>query len=443
MAGPVFADSADNGTDVNKELSELRSTVTRMQDRIDELESAQNADWLTDARADEIRSLVSDVLADADNRASLLEGGPLAGWNGGFYLASADGNFRLNVGGQLQVRFVANFQDNSPVDDDRAGFEMRRARLLFSGHVFDPSWTYDIQINTNRSGGTLFLEDAALVQKDFGNGWKVKFGQMKAPFMREELLSSKRMLLVERSLINSTFSAGNVQGVQLVWGNDKFNFAAMFHDGNGSANTAWSMEDTEFAFSARGEWLVDGTWKQFQDYSGFRGDDFGVLLGAAVNYSKAEYGTGMNLIPPPPDFNNAEVENLSFTIDATVDFSGASIAAVFVYRNLQTDTGTAADYDLDQVGFFIRGGYFVAETWEVFGQYEWADLDMPGVPDLSVLTFGVTKYWDKHNLKWTTDIGFGLNEVYTTFASDGAGWRADSAGQDGQVVIRSQFQLLF
>ena len=97
----------------------------------------------------------------------------------------------------------------------------------------------------------------------------------------------------------------------------------------------------------------------------------------------------------------------------------------------------------DQIGFLLRGGFFIAEDWELYGQYEWADSDVAGAEELSVLTIGVNKYWDKHNLKWQTDIGFGLNEVAAVFASDGAGWRTDPAGDEGQVVFRTQIQLLF
>jgi len=442
-AAGVSNASASSDSSTDQELADMRATMQKMQERIDELESAQGADWLSAARADEIRGLVADVLADADTRSSLLQNGSLAGWDKGFYLASPDGNFRLKVGGQLQIRFVANMQDDAPVDSSRVGFEMRRVRLFFQGHVFDPSWTYDIQVAANRSGGDLQLEDAGWVQKDLGSGWKIRFGQMKAPFLREETLSSIRMLAVERSLLNSTFTAGTVQGVQVSWESDNFRAFGMYHDGNSSANTAWSMEDTEFAFSARGEWLAAGTWGQFIDYNGFRGEGFGVLVGAAVNYSQAEFGTGSNLVPPPPDFNNAEVENFGATIDVTIDFDGASLAGAFVYRNLQTDTGTPADFDLDQIGFFLRGGWFFTEEWELYGLYEWADLDTAGIDELSVITVGVARYWNKHNLKWQTDIGFGLNEINASFANDGAGWRADSAGEDGQIVFRSQFQLVF
>ncbi len=451
LAMPALASAAavtNDSTGTNGELAELRETVARMQQRIDELEAAQGDTWMTGARAEEIRGLVADVLADADTRASLLQGTNLAGWDKGFYLASADGNFRLKVGGQLQIRFVMNNQDDSPVDDDRMGFEARRARLFFSGHVFDPSWTYDIQINANRSGGTFFLEDAGWIQKDLGGGWKIRVGQMKAPFMREEMLSSIRMLAVERTLINSAFSAGTVQGVQVSWENDQFRVYGSFHDGIGSANTMWSAEDTEFAFSARAEYLAAGSWGQFLDWSGFPDEEFGVLIGGAIDYSQGEFGTGSNL--PPPDFNNAELENLGLTADVMIDFAGGSIGGAIVYRTIEAD---ALGATLDQIGFFIRGGYFIADTWEIYGQYEWGDLDVPGLQELSVITVGVTKYWNKHNLKWQTDIGFGLDDVNSVtnpltgnsigFANDGAGWRTDSAGNDGQIVIRSQLQLVF
>jgi len=60
-----------------------------------------------------------------------------------------------------------------------------------------------------------------------------------------------------------------------------------------------------------------------------------------------------------------------------------------------------------------------------------------------VLTIGVNKYWSKHTLKWTTDLGFGFDEVSAVYSSSGAGWRTDTAGEDGQMVLRSQVQLLF
>lgn len=425
-------------------VKELRDLVNDLQSQVDQLKAQNDTNWLTERRAQEIRGLVQDVLADADTRASLLESGAVAGWDKGFFIASADGdppNFRLQIGGQIQIRYVYNIQDESPTDDNRSGFELRRSKLIFTGNVVDPSWKYELQLAADRATGVLSLEDAGWIQKDFGNGWKIWVGQMKAPFLREEVLSSRRLFAIERSLVNSQFTAGTVQGVQVGWEGDKIHAYGMFHDGNNSRNTAWSVEDTEYAFSGRVEWLASGEWKNLADYSSFKDEGTGVVVGGGVNYSKQEFGTGSNL--PSPDFNNAEVENFSFTADVTVDFGGASVAGAVVYRNLQTDTGSPGDLDLSQLGFFIRGGYFIADDWELYAQYEWGDLDISGIDDLSVFTIGATKYWAKHALKWQTDFGYGLNSVASSWAQDSTGWRTDAADQDGQIVIRTQIQLLF
>ena len=426
-------------TDASSEVDQLKSIVKDLQGQVDALRAENDEQWLTEARANEIRGLVQDVLADADTRASLLQTGSMAGYDKGFFVSSADGNYLLRIGGQLQVRYVYNLQDSDgATDDNRSGFEVRRAKLIMRGHVFDPSWTYDVQFAADRATGNVQLEDAGWLQKDLGNGLKFRFGQMKAPFLREEILSSTRMMAIERSLVNSFFTAGTVQGATATYEADRWRISGMVHDGNNSRNTSWSTEDTEFAFSARGEWLAMGeAFKDLEMYDGFRGGATGLVIGGAMNYSKGEFGTGSNL--PPPDFNNNEVDNIGLTADATWLANGWSVAGAVMWRTLDPQTGDS----LDQLGLLIRGGYFLTDDWELYGQYEWADSDIDGVEDLSVITVGVTKYWDKHNLKWQADIGYGLNEVASVFAQDGAGWRADPTGDDGQIVFRTQIQLLF
>ncbi|MHC4142917.1 MAG: hypothetical protein ACYSUF_14005 [Planctomycetota bacterium] len=134
--------AADDGKDaeideLRSEVSALRGTVAELRTTVDQLQAGD--DWLTEQRAGEIRGLVQDVLADADTRASLMQDGMTAGWDKGFFLGSADGNFLLRLGGQIQVRYAASFQDKAPSgEDERYGFEVRRAKLKLKGHVVDP-----------------------------------------------------------------------------------------------------------------------------------------------------------------------------------------------------------------------------------------------------------------------------------------------------------------
>jgi hypothetical protein len=125
-------------------------------DRLRDLEARiaalETQPWLTTRRAEEIRRLTLDVLADAETRASLTGQDLTAGHDGDFFIASSDGTFRLEIGAQIQVRHVYNHQRNSDVDNDRWGFENRRTKLEFSGRVreharfkvkqaFDPLWS--------------------------------------------------------------------------------------------------------------------------------------------------------------------------------------------------------------------------------------------------------------------------------------------------------------
>ncbi len=91
---------------------------------------------------EEIRELIEGVLADADTRTSLQETDLTGGWDGHFFLASSDGNFRVEAGGQLQFRYMHSFRNDSNADDSRGGFQNRRVKLIFTGHVIDPSIEY-------------------------------------------------------------------------------------------------------------------------------------------------------------------------------------------------------------------------------------------------------------------------------------------------------------
>jgi hypothetical protein len=436
---------AYGGTESNDQ--DLRARVAQMEAELAKLKSQEGSTWLNEQRAGEIRALVQDVLADADTRASLLQGGGTAGWDNNFYLASADGNNRLNIGGQLQVRYIYNFQDDgdddseSGIDSNRSGFENTRTKLVFWGHVFNPSWTYKVEgdfnsrASSDSSGGALGLEDA-WINYDYGNGWGIKVGQYRLPFLREELVHSAHQLAVERSLVNDTFTAGISQGLMIHGDWDQFRFSATFSDGLGGANTPALAYDTEWAFTGRGEIMFAGTWDQFNDFTSWRGEEFGLMVGAAAHYQDMEYGT-----PAGP-----EVTTLGLTADVSIEFGGANLYGAFVYTDFDDD----AALDFNPWGAIVQGGFFLTDDWELFGRFEWADSDDATSEDLMIATIGVNKYWNKHGLKWTTDVGYGFDAVESFWVSgsgngaERAGWRADASDEeDGQFVIRTQLQLLF
>lgn len=408
--------TSSRGAVLDDEVVALQQEVALLRAQVAQLAADADGQWLTEQRAAEIRALVQDVLADADTRASLLGSVLTAGWDNGFKIGSADGDFSLQIAGRMQIRYVYNYQSDPDEnvlggDRNRSGFELRRTRLTFAGHILDPSWRYQIQGDFSRSNGAFSLLDA-YVDKRFENGWSLRMGQFRPKFMFEDSASSARLLTVEKSLINSQFGQGRSQGVELhVPVGDMVRLSAAFNDGihtttgtlGSGANTAWQMRTTEYALLGRGEVLLAGNWSQFREYTSWSSDDFGLMIGAGVAYQRDEYGT-------PDDVTKM----FRWTIDALAKFGGANVFAAFV-GNHEDTIGAGS---VDQYGFVVQGGFFVIpDQVELFARYEWGDLDTADVSNLSIITAGFNYFIAKHNLKWTTDFGYGLNEVDEEWAS--------------------------
>lgn len=408
----------------DRSVDELRQRVAELEAQVAEMGS-KDAGWMTEQRADEIRSLVRDVIADADTRASLLNASGLS-YNDGFVFRSQDGDMEVAMSGQLQVRWVGNVQDDSADDSTRYGVENRRTKINWSGNVYE--WGFEVTGAFDRSGGSFGLEDA-IIEREVADGVTLAFGQYKPPFMREELVSSKRQLAVDRSLVNEAFNQDRSQGVMLsVDASDNVRFAASIDDGFGNDSTAALAEDTEFSISGRGEIMLDGGWRQFRDFTSAPGSDPGVMLGVAGHYQKDEYGTA----------SGPEIEQFAFTADASIELDGANIFGAVVWQSLDDD----AAVDFDQWGFVIQGGLYVTDDTELFGRFEWGDDDF-SEDDLTVVTIGVNKYYHSHSVKLSGDVGYAFENVSSFWDSSGVGWREDPADEDGQLVLRAQLQLLW
>ena len=122
---------------------------------------------------------------------------PLAGWDNGFYISSADGNNKLKIGGytQLDGRFFLDDKNSSLTNQ----FLFRRARLDISGTVFK---YFDFRILPDfaqpNSSSSVVLFDAFVVG-NFIPEIKPLVGKFKPPVGLERLQSAKALLFVERA----------------------------------------------------------------------------------------------------------------------------------------------------------------------------------------------------------------------------------------------------
>lgn len=473
----------------NRAITERNDALATKVARLEE-HASEDGSWLTERRAQEIRSIVTDVLADGATRDSLATDGMTAGWDAskGYVLASADGNFSLNIRGDVQFRWDFNRRDiaaataatGSPAagsDEDTTGFELRRVRFAFIGSVIDPSWTYDIKLANNRaatSGNSTYVDDAYL-QKSLDGGHSIKVGQFKLPFLREDQVSSTGQLAAERSLVNEVFSVSRSQGISFGVVGDALRAEVSYGDamranatapttGAGAAggiasgqNTGFNADTTDYAFAGRVEFKPVGEWKQFKDMQSYRGESTGVLFGVAGYIEQAAAVAGTTATPDTV---------WSATADATVDLGGASILVYGVFRDVtlqapQAVRGGGTSDSLAQWGAVVQGGVFATDSVELFARYELGDtdtdqfrtaataLEATGEHD-SLLTVGANWWPAGPKMKYvkiTADVGYAFDPL-VDFNGSGAGYLVDytaagGTGSDGQWLVRTQLQLMF
>ncbi|MCH7547428.1 MAG: hypothetical protein IID30_13595, partial [Planctomycetes bacterium] len=248
-------------------------------------------------------------------------------------------------------------------------------------------------------------------------------------------------------VLNYAFTAGYTNGIALSYESDNYRMTGLISNGARAGATATGL-DTEFAFTGRVEYLAMGNWGQFEDFTSPQGSEQGLMIGAALHYEVAESGV--------PFAVNTELT--IFTLDVSWEDDGYNVYFAWVMSDWNGGPGFGASPDAN--GFLLQGGYYLDESWEIFARYEAADWDAGGGDDLSIFTIGVNKYIAGHNAKWTTDIGIsdgGIDAIanvgtFPTFAAGGGGFGATNFGvddpitggvEDGQIVLRTQLQILF
>jgi hypothetical protein len=482
FAAPSVLASTTSSPDLETRLEQMQQEIERLREEnksfrevIDQLRAATQDDWLTEQRAEEIRGIVYDVLADADTRSNLVGDGLMAGWRDGFFLASADGRFKLNISGQVQFRFLYNYHDQTPgafeqpanvvEGKHKRGFENTRTRLAFSGHLFTPDLTYFVRGNFRRDrqeipqGGGFFLEDAWL-RYHLNNEFSLRIGQFRLPFTREFLVDSSRQLAVERSVIDNELNIGRSQGIEVTWASGASKFSGAFSDGgvdnlggpqpgiavfHDPRSSAALRTGAEYAWTFRYEHLVAGSWEQFQDITSPMHDEFGVLIGVAGHMQRTE-ATGQ----PPNPFQpgRRDIKWFAYTVDASIEFGGANLFGSFTHHYIDQPTR-----HINIFGVVAQGGMYITPKIEAFARYEfgkWSFDAPPGNEDfiepLHMVTTGVNYYLDGHDVKWTTDIGVAFTQVGRGWGRSPAGitgWRSENTEAKPQIVFRTQFQLLF
>ena len=460
----------------DQEIVELRSMVETLRTEVDVLRAETSDDWLTEQRSQQIRGLVQDVLADADTRASLQGDGATSGYDKGFFIRSADGKWAMKINGRIQARFMYNDAAGQTSD---YGFEIRRFKIGFQGHIMDPSWTYKMSfINQRDSQGTAssgFYAEDAWLRKTTQSGVYLQVGQFKAPLLREELVSSSAQLSVERSMLNNQFTYGWTQGAEIGQKGESLWWRAMITDGPNEANQQSQGFSDTVSLVARADVRLAGDWSNWKTFTGRDAPgEFYAFIGAAFQWFNNS-ARGFDGAAPPVALNHSEyggysgVRSYGVTVDGSLGGEGWTAYGAFMWA----DNGETVDSNGVAIGgntawgVLAQAGFLVQKNVQLFGRYEYghigdyaafAPVTQGGNGRLSVLSVGANVWLAPgRTLKWTTDFGYAfdtLNSGPSTngspnpgpnadYTSSGNGWRSDVNSNNGQWLVRTQLQMMF
>jgi len=128
------------------EVSELKTQVQLLQERIVQLETRQNQDEFSQRYGELVRQMVSEW--DSNSVRPGADTSLTAGYDKGFFIKSADDQLKLTIKTFMQFRYTYALTDDGEKDRDKAGtlsgpavdssagvFELERAKLILNGHV--------------------------------------------------------------------------------------------------------------------------------------------------------------------------------------------------------------------------------------------------------------------------------------------------------------------
>lgn len=441
-AALAAAPSAMPDDGVARELASLRRELAQLRE-------GRDGAWLTEERAAEVRAIVTDVLADASARASLAGDGAGAGYDaadGGFFLRSADGNYSAGLSLLQQTRWTFNQRNGNLAaflgENDTYGFQNKRTRLTVAGNAVDPSWTYKIAYYFDYTGDAEFytapftptngpvLADA-WIAKDLGSGFSVTAGQFQSTFNSSLEIDAGDLQFIDRSTVSYFFNLGYTQGVKLAWDSEPLRVQALYNNGPYSANQPFGpgSPPADYGLGARVDWKIAGTWEQFKDQQSWRGEQFGLRLGGAVEWDKTNSLGG--------------VSSFMATVDAAADFGGANLFAAAYAFDPQGNGQTP-------LGFEVGGGIFVSDECELVARYEYGDLDGQSTAItgnvFSAVTTGANWYFSRNRAKLQGSFGYAFDPIIAgQWTKEGAenNWLQDASGEEGQWMIQAQVSVSF
>ena len=265
-------------------------------------------------------------------------------WNNGLQFSTPGGENKISIGGRLQVDY-GFFSEESGVDLEQGGIEMRRARLGASGVL---GGNLEFKTEYEFAGAKVVFKDAWVGLKDAGVLGRLHIGHQKEPMGLETLTSSKFISFLERSFTSALTPSRNTGILSShLLGEDQLGTFSIgfFKDAGSSAN---SQEEDQSSVTSR------ITYLPIFEHDG------NTLLHVGVSASTRDTTAGM-VSYDSDSLTHLGEDLVSASVAADrVDLFGVEAAWVQGPYSLQGEVVTSTiDDDKEVSAWYLQGSYFI------------------------------------------------------------------------------------
>lgn len=341
------------------------------------------------------------------------------GYDKGFFIKSDDGKFSLKITGRVQPFYnltrTVSATDTKNVANN---FEIRRARLVLEGNIHTKKLLYKMQSDFGKGYVTLkdFHADVELAP----DVW-LRFGQWKRPFSRQQINSSGRLEVADRSITDRAFGAGRDIGVAIRNDYEKspdveWILGVFNGTGDAAAITSTTTTDPVTGNTTTTTGLPTNVPREFKPAIVGR---VGINRNGLKGYSEADleggplrFGVAAS-VWLEGDYDENDESNQKVEVDGVAKVNGLSLSGG-VYYMTQQDGDSVSDASSSLMGFHAQAGYFlVPKHWQAVGRYALiTDLfedEMKTARDQQEISVGGNYYGFGHDAKISAALRFTKN----------------------------------
>lgn len=314
-------------------------------------------------------------------------------YKNGLLASTEDANFSILFNGQLKFKYFYEFNN---VEADESSFQIPLARMIFSGNAFKKEFKY--LLRTEFGGGNFMLLDF-FTEYDYREYLKLRVGQFKVPYNRQNLADDCELLFVKRSITNDEFNLGRDIGFT-AYGyflNKNFEYQIGTFNGNGMNEIKDSNKIPLLV--SRFTYMPLGYFPYNEQL--FTDDNFKLAVGVSGAYTE---------LLETVDTTAASFDTFWIGSDIAIKTQNSMFQGEYLYRSRNPET--AGEATTTAMAYYAQYGYFVLpKALEIglrYGQY-FEDIQVTD-EYRSEITPILNYYYYKQNVKAQLEYSYQLDK---------------------------------